>query len=216
MVGMIELATHDDATAWVIGREFLVQMVVGALLGLVALRLLAPQLRRAPVLALPAAGLLYAITALIGGSGFLAVFLLGLSMGDDERLRIPRVQTAFAGAAEVVVFVVLGLTVHLADIGVRDWWQGILIAAVLGLVIRPVVVALTLARAELGGNEKAFIAWSGLKGAVPILLAAMALLHHVDEGTRIYGLVFVVVLVSVVGQGTLVPAVAARLRIPMG
>lgn len=214
MVGMIELATHDDATAWVIGREFLVQMGVGAAFGLIGTRLLSPALRRAPVLALPAAGLLYVLAALAGGSGFLAVFLMGLRLADDE-LPVPRLQTTLAGVAEVVVFVALGLTIHLDQIGVRGWWQGLLIAATLGLLIRPAVVALTLARADLGRNEKTFIAWSGLKGAVPILLAAMALLHHVDEGARIYALVFVVVLVSVVGQGTLVPAVAARLRIPM-
>jgi cell volume regulation protein A len=226
MLGMIELATHDDATAWVIGREFLVEMVVGAAFGLVGARVLAPAIRTMrlpseglyPVLALVAAAVLYAITTLAHGSGFLAVFLLGLQLA-DQRLpfkgEIVRFQASLATLAELVVFVALGLTIHLDQLSARDWLEGVAIAAVLGLVVRPVVVAATLSRADLSRNEKAFIAWSGLKGAVPVLLAAFGLLGHVDDGQRIYGIVFIVVLVSVVGQGTFVPLVADRLRIPM-
>lgn len=226
MVGMIELATHDDATAWVIGREFVVEMVVGAAFGLLGARLLIPAIRRMrlpseslyPVLALVAAASLYGVTTLAHGSGFLAVFLLGMKIGDARmpfKGEIERFQTSLASLAELVVFVALGLTIDLGALSARDWWQGLAIAAVLGLVVRPVVVAATLARADLARNEKAFIAWSGLKGAVPVLLAAFALIGHVEDGARIYGIVFVVVLASVLGQGTLVPFVASRLRIPM-
>lgn len=226
MLGMIELATHDDATAWVIGREFVVEMVVGAAFGLVGARLLAPLIRTVrlpseglyPVFGLVAAAVLYAVTTLAHGSGFLAVFLLGLQLA-DQRLpfkgEIERFQASLATLAELVVFVALGLTIHLDALSGRDWLEGLAIAAVLGLVVRPIVVAATLARAELSRNEKAFIAWSGLKGAVPVLLAAFGLLGHVDDGQRIYGIVFIVVLASVVGQGTFVPMVANRLKIPM-
>jgi cell volume regulation protein A len=226
MLGMIELATHDDASALVIVREFGVEMVVGAAFGLVGARLLVPLLRRMrlpseslyPVLALVAAATLYGVTTIAHGSGFLAVFLLGLRMGDARmpyKGEIERFHTSLATLAELVVFVALGLTVHLDQLSARDWLEGLALAAVLGLLIRPVVVAATLARADLSRPEKAFIAWSGLKGAVPVLLAAFALIGHVDDGARIYGLVFVVVLASVLGQGTLVPLVARRLGIPM-
>jgi potassium/hydrogen antiporter len=226
MLGMIELATHDDATAWVIGREFAVEMVVGAVFGLAAARLLAPLIRTVrmpseglyPVVALVTAAVVYAITTIAHGSGFLAVFLLGLQLA-DQRLpfkgEIERFQASLATLAELVVFIALGLTIHLADLSARDWLEGVAIAAVLGLVVRPIVVAVTLGRADLSRNEKAFIAWSGLKGAVPVLLAAFGLLGHVDDGQRIYGIVFIVVLVSVLAQGTFVPMVAERLRIPM-
>jgi potassium/hydrogen antiporter len=226
MLGMIELATHDDATAWVIGREFLVEMVVGAAFGLIGARLLAPLIRNVrlpseglyPVFGLVAAAVLYAVTTLAHGSGFLAVFLLGLQLADHRlpfKGEIERFQASLATLAELVVFVVLGLTIQLDQLSGRDWLEGLAIAVVLGLVVRPLVVAVTLARADLSRNEKAFIAWSGLKGAVPILLAAFGLLGHVDDGQRIYGLVFIVVLASVVGQGTFVPMVAERLKIPM-
>lgn len=226
MLGMIELATHDDATAWVIGREFVVEMVVGAAFGLIGARLLAPALRVVrlpseglyPVLALVSAATLYAITTIAHGSGFLAVFLLGLRLA-DQRLpfkgEIERFQASLATLAELVVFIALGLTIQLDQLSARDWLEGLAIAVVLGLLVRPLVVAATLARADLSRNEKAFIAWSGLKGAVPVLLAAFGLLGHVEDGQRIYGIVFVVVLFSVVGQGTFVPMVADRLKIPM-
>jgi cell volume regulation protein A len=214
MLGVIELVTHDDATAWVIGRVFLLQMVVGAAFGLLAARLLAHRLRH-PVLALAVAGALYAVTALAEGSGFLAVFLLGMWLGDAHppSHRAERFHTSLASVAEVVVFVALGLTIHLDALSTRDWLEGLAIAVVVGFAIRPLVVAVTLARADLTRPDKAFIAWSGLKGAVPILLAAFTLIHHIDDGQRIYGLVFVVVLFSIVVQGTLVPTVARRLRV---
>jgi cell volume regulation protein A len=226
MLGMIELATHDDATAWVIGREFLVEMVVGAVFGLIAARVVAPAIRQVrlpseglyPVLALVVAAVLYAITTIAHGSGFLAVFLLGLQLADQRmpfKGEIERFQASLATLAELVVFVALGLTIHLDQLSGRDWLEGLAIAAVLGLVVRPLVVAATLARADLSRNEKTFIAWSGLKGAVPVLLAAFGLLGHVDDGARIYAIVFIVVLASVVGQGTFVPLVADRLHIPM-
>jgi cell volume regulation protein A len=226
MIGMIELATHDDATAWVIVREFGVEMIVGAALGLVGAALVLPLLRRVrlpsdamhAIFALTAAATLYGVTSVAHGSGFLAVFLLGLRLSDVDvahHREIVRFGATLATVAELVVFVALGLTIQLGLLSTRDWLEGVAIAVVIGLVVRPVVVAATLARADLRGNEKAFIAWSGLKGAVPILLAAFGVLQAVDEADRIYGIVFVVVLVSVLGQGTLVPAVARRLGIPM-
>jgi potassium/hydrogen antiporter len=85
----------------------------------------------------------------------------------------------------------------------------------LTLVVRPLVVAALLAPVQLARGEKAFVAWAGLRGAVPILLAAFALLEGAADARRIYGLVFVVVMFSVVVQGTLVQAVARRTGVPM-
>jgi potassium/hydrogen antiporter len=95
------------------------------------------------------------------------------------------------------------------------WLEGTLLALLLAFCARPLVVAATLAPARFRWTERAFVAWSGLKGAVPILLAAFAVLGHVTGAERVYGIVFVVVLVSVVGQGTLVPLAARTLHIPM-
>ena len=90
-----------------------------------------------------------------------------------------------------------------------------MLAVLLGFVIRPLVVGPLLVPMRLTWGERGFIVWSGLKGAVPILLASLAVVGGTDYAAEIYGIVFVVVLFSVVVQGTLVPTVAARLRVPM-
>jgi cell volume regulation protein A len=226
MLGMIELATHDDASSFVVIREFVVQMGVGTVLGALGGVVLIWTLRRIalaseglyPVLALVLAGALYALTSLADGSGFLAVFIAGLLLGDARtpyKGEIERFSSSLATFAELGVFVALGLTIELGGISARTWVEGVMLAVLVALVVRPPVVLLTLVGARLSRPERAFIAWSGLKGAVPILLAAFALLAGVDEADRVYSLVFVVVLVSVVGQGTLLPYMARVFRIPI-
>jgi potassium/hydrogen antiporter len=226
MLGLIELATHDDASFFVVVREFAVEMSVGAAIGLVGARLMLPLLRRLPlpaegfypVLALALAGVLYSVASLAHGSGFLAVFIAGLVLGDARlpyKREIERFHGALATLAEIVVFIGLGLTVSLGSLGARVWGDAVLLLLVLALLARPLVVVLTLLRAHLRWAERAFIAWCGLKGAVPILLAAFAVIGGVPNASDVYGIVFVVVLLSVAVQGTPVPLVAGVLRIPM-
>jgi len=95
------------------------------------------------------------------------------------------------------------------------WWQGLVLAVLLGFVVRPLVVAPLLLPSKLSRGERLFVMWAGLKGAVPILLASLAVVGGTDQAPEIYGIVFVVVLFSVVVQGTLVPKVAGRLGVPM-
>jgi potassium/hydrogen antiporter len=201
-------------------------MSVGVMFGLFGAVLLIPVLRRVrlpseglyPVLALVLAGALYGATSLAHGSGFLAVFMLGLALGDARtpyKGEIERFSVSLASLAELAVFVALGLTIDLSGLSGGVWLDGIVLALVLALLARPLVVLLTLGIARLSWAERAFITWSGLKGAVPILLAAFALLGGVAGAERVYGVVFVVVLISVVGQGTLVPFIARALAIPI-
>ena len=226
MIGMIELATHADASRGVIAREFVVEMGIGAVLGVVGALLMAALLRRltlpAPalgsVLALALAAALYGATALAHGSGFLAVFIAGLVVGDRPspyKAEIERFHGALAVLAEISVFVVLGLVVSLGSITLDTWVDGIVLLLLLAVLARPVVVAALLAPFEFRKSERVFIAWSGLKGAVPILLAAFAVLRGVEASRTVFDIVFVVVLLSVAVQGTLVPWVAGRLAIPM-
>jgi potassium/hydrogen antiporter len=226
MIGMIELATHADASRGVIAREFVVEMGIGAVLGVVGALLMAALLRRltlpAPalgsVLALALAAALYGATALAHGSGFLAVFIAGLVVGDRPspyKAEIERFHGALAVLAEISVFVVLGLVVSLGAITLDTWVDGIVLLLLLAVLARPVVVAALLAPFEFRKSERVFIAWSGLKGAVPILLAAFAVLRGVEASRTVFDIVFVVVLLSVAVQGTLVPWVAGRLAIPM-
>jgi len=226
MIGMIELATHADASRGVILREFVVEMGIGAVLGILGalamVLLLGKVTLPAPalgsVLALALAAALYGVTALAHGSGFLAVFIAGLVVGDRPspyKAEIERFHGALAVLAEISVFVVLGLVVSLGSITLETWVDGIVLLVFLALAARPLVVAGLLAPFQFTRSERVFIAWSGLKGAVPILLAAFAVLRGVEESRTVFYIVFVVVLLSVAVQGTLVPWVARRLAVPM-
>jgi cell volume regulation protein A len=117
--------------------------------------------------------------------------------------------------AEIAVFVALGLTISVAELdSVEIWAKGLGIALILAFVARPLAVFPLLLPAHLSNAERTFIAWGGLKGAVPILLGALALLAAVDGAQELYGIVFVVVVFSVIVQGLSLTYVARRLRIP--
>jgi cell volume regulation protein A len=226
MIGMIELATHPDNSVLVIVREFIVEMGIGTVLGLAGALLIVSLLGRvrlpaealSPVFALVLAGALYGVTALAHGSGFLAVFVAGLVIGGTEKPYTSAI-TGFHGSlavlAEIAVFVALGLRVSFGSLTQDMWVDGALLMLALAVLIRPVVVTASLVGFGFRWSERAFIAWSGLKGAVPFLLAAFAVLADVEDAETLFGIVFVVVLISVAGQGTLLPWVARRLRIPM-
>ena len=143
----------------------------------------------------------------------------GVLLGDEALPRKDEIVgflSSLSSLAEITVFVALGLTIEVSSLDdQRIWLDGLVIAAVLTFVIRPLVVGVLLAPVGLRPGERLFVTWSGLKGAVPILLAALAVLGEVDEAGRLYGIVFVVVLFSVVIQGTLVPLAAERLGVPM-
>jgi len=224
MVGMIEFATHADSSFWVVVREFLVEMSVGLAVGLAGAWVVLESLRRIhlsnpalyPLRSLAAAGVIYGVAAVAHGSGFLAVFVAGIVIGDahyPRRNEVERFHTSLASLAEVVVFVALGLSINRVSLS-PAWTDGILIALLLVLA-RPVAIAPLLVPLRLRLGERLFVMWSGLKGAVPILLAAFALLEGVPGAERIYAIVFVVVAFSVIFQGGSVPFVARKLGIPM-
>jgi len=95
------------------------------------------------------------------------------------------------------------------------WRDGLVLAVALAFLARPLGLAPLLIPLRLRIGEKLFLAWSGLKGAVPILLAAFAILAEVDDARRIYEIVFVVVTFSVVVQGATIPFVASRFGVRM-
>jgi cell volume regulation protein A len=227
MIGMLEFATHDDATFWVVVQEFAVEMSVGLAIGVVGASVLLPLMRRVPlpsealypIRTLAVAAVIYGVASVAHGSGFLAVFVAGILVGDSRapyKVEIERFHTALASLGEMVAFVALGLTIDLTDLDLQDiWLDGLLLALLLAFVARPLVAGMLLAPTKLGRGERLFVMWGGLKGAVPILLAAFAVLAGVDGAARIYGIVFVVVLFSVLVQGTSIPFVAPRLGVPM-
>jgi cell volume regulation protein A len=213
--------------AWSGVLEFVRQMGLGGIVGVLGGWLLMQLMRRLPLPSdalyplrtLAFAGVVYGIAAVAGGSGFLAVFVAGIVVGDGNapyKREIERFHSAVASLAEVVAFVVLGLTVSLRGLDrVNALWPGLLIAVVLALVVRPVLVGLVSLPIRLRLGERVFVLWAGLKGAVPILLGTFAFTSGIAGADRIYEIVFVVVTFSVVVQGGLAPAVARWCRVPM-
>ncbi len=226
MIGMIELATEDNGHFSIVVREFAVEMALGLAIGIAGALVLLPVMRNVrltgpalyPIRVLAGAGIIYGLASVVGGSGFLAAFVAGIMLGDAAAPRKGEIEgfmSSIAGLAEIAAFVALGLTVGFGDLGSRGTWSdGLALAVILAFVARPLAVLPFLLPARLTWGERGFIAWAGLKGAVPLLLGALALLAGVDDASQLYGVVFVVVLFSVIVQGASVPHVADRLRIP--
>jgi cell volume regulation protein A len=210
MLGLIAFATHADASFWIVVRMLVEQLVIGLLVGLAGGLLERRLLRVGWLRTLVLVAVVYLVADVAHGSGFLAVFVMGLVVGDIEAPS-QSVQERLASTAEVVAFIALGLTINLSGIGAGRWGEGLALAAFVALVARPAAVSVLLAPVRLRHGERLFVIWGGLKGAVPILLAAFAITHHVDDAARIYETVFVVVLASVVVQGATIPAAARRL-----
>jgi cell volume regulation protein A len=222
--GLIELATHADSTFWVVLRTFGEQMAVGLAVGIAGglveqriLRRFAVRSSRLHVVrALAVAGIVYGVAFAAHGSGFLAVFVAGVLVGDDQapaRAEVESLEAALSTLAEFVVFVALGLTVDLGTVSAAHWGEGIALAAFVALVARPLAVGPLLAPTTLRRGERLFVVWGGLKGAVPLLLAAFVVGRHAPDARRIYDLVFVAVLVSVAVQGSSISAAARRLGV---
>ncbi|HEX3679930.1 MAG TPA: cation:proton antiporter, partial [Galbitalea sp.] len=129
---------------------------------------------------------------------------------------IRQFSAGIASLAEIAAFSILGLSVPLdVVLDPSVLWTGFAIAAFLILVIRPVLVGLLLIPIKLRLGERAFVLWAGLRGAVPILLGMFIVQAKVAGAGRVYAIIFIVVLVSVILQGGLVPLFARLFRVPM-
>ncbi|HEX2902499.1 MAG TPA: cation:proton antiporter [Jatrophihabitans sp.] len=207
--------------------QFALQMAVGAAVGVVGGRALILFIRHVPlpssalhpVRTIGSAFVLFGLADVLHGSGFLAVFIAGISLGEARlpyRREVEHVHAAAASLGEIVAFVVLGLTVSLTELShPRVWLAGIALAVILTYVIRPALASFTLIGSGLVRNERVFVLLSGLKGAVPILLGTFLLDADLPDAERLYGIVVIVVVFSVLVQGSTLPALAAGLRVRM-
>ena len=197
---------------------FVLQMGVGTVVGLVFGRLTVELLNRInlaaaglyPVLTSTAGLLAFGVAAAIGGSGFLAAYLAGVVIGNGKivfRRGIFQFHDGTAWLAQITMFVMLGLLSFPSRL-IDAAPEGLLIAAALVFVARPVVVAALLKPFRFRWNEIGFIGWGGLKGAVPVVLATFPLLLGLPAGPLIFDVVFFVVLVSAILQGWTLPLLA--------
>lgn len=223
------LGAHGSvgAEAWHVVTVFVMQMAIGTAVGAAGGIALLTFMRRVP---LPSEGLysprvlagvlvIFGLAVVARGSGFLAVFVAGILIGDEPapyKREIERFHSSLASLAEIVAFVMLGLTMRLSALGSTDTWPaGLAIAALLAFVIRPVLEGLVSLPVRLTRRERVFFLWTGLKGAVPILLGITIAGSDTPGAARAYQVIFVIVAFSVTVQGGLVPTLARRLRIPL-
>lgn len=210
---------------WSLGIELLRQFSIGAVLGLTGGSLLVWSINRLrlitglyPLLAAAGGLLIFALSAQWGGSGYLAIYLAGIVLG-NARLRsaqnIFRVHDGLAWLSQIVMFLILGLLITPSQL-VMVALPALLIAAFLMLFARPLAVVLSLLPFRLPWREQAYVAWLGLRGAVPIVLALFPMMYDLGEARLYFNIAFFVVLVSLVLQGwTIAPAARwLRLEVP--
>jgi potassium/hydrogen antiporter len=198
-------------------RQLGLGLLVGVILGGAAMWLFARLPHAigafAPVASVAAAAVSFGAADVIGGSGFLAVYLLGLAVGSTPsryRGQIVAFHGGLAFLAQVVLFVVLGLLVFPHEL-VTVAGPGLVLAVLLVVAIRPIAVLVSTALNDFTAKERMLLGWAGLRGAVPIVLATFVLSARLGKADTIFNAVFFVVVVSTLLQGTTLEVVATRL-----
>lgn len=215
---LVQLALNaGGASATEIVQLLVSQVVIGGLVGLVggfaivlALNRLSLPAGLPALFVVAAAVMIYGAAAVGGGSGFLAVYLAGLVVGNrpiKAHASVIRLHDAATWLAQIVMFLVLGLLVTPSRL-VDHLLPGLAIALVLTFVARPIAVWLCVWPFGFSPKEKTFLSWVGLRGAVSIFLAAIPMLTGVPDGMMYFDVAFVVVLVSLTLQGWTVAPVA--------
>ena len=224
LVTLLSAGTALDHGVLGFAAIILYQLAAGVAIGLALGFGGAWVMRRA---ALPASGL-YPLSVLClcivsyGGatalhsSGFAAVYTAALVLGNQElphRLATRSFVEGLAWLSQIGIFVMLGLLVSPGDIGLDEILQALVVGFVLSFVARPILVAVSALFARTPRNEQAFIAWAGLSGAVPIVLATIPLSEGVDRADELFHIVFVMTIVYTVLTGPTLPWAARVLRV---
>lgn len=200
---------------------FFLQMGGGALVGLLIGYLTLQLLHRIqlqatglyPVLVAAAGLLSFGLAANLGGSGFLAIFICGVMIGNNK-FAFQKTTFLFhdglAWLSQIMMFVMLGLLINPSSL-LDVWWQGLLIAAVLIFVARPLAVLPVLKWFGFSLRQMTLVSWVGLRGSVPIILAIFPLMYGLPGAELIFNAVFFVVLISATLQGSTLAWIAKKL-----
>src|SRR3954447_18656999 len=191
---------------------FVQQLVIGAAAGVAVGWVAVQAFRRArlattglyPVASLAVVALAFGAADVLHGSGFLAVYLAGLSMGSAQlpaRQTVSAFHDGLAWVAQLAMFLTLGLLVFPHQLG-GSALEGTLLALVLVFVARPLAVAVATAFTPLSFGDRAVLGWAGLRGAVPVVLALFPIIEGVDDSLKFFNIAFFAVLLSTLLQGS--------------
>ncbi|MDJ0460538.1 potassium/proton antiporter [Streptomyces sp. H27-C3] len=221
---VVAFSTAGPVDAWyVLVGEIALELAIGAAIGLTVGLLGAYGIRR---VALPASGLYpiavmaiavaaYAAGAMAHGSGFLAVYLAAMVLGNAKLPHWPATRGFADGLgwiAQIGMFVLLGLLVTPHEL-LDDFWPAMIVGLVLTMVARPLSVMLSMLPFRQPWREQVLVSWAGLRGAVPIVLATIPMVAGVDDSGQIFNIVFVLVVVYTLVQGPTLPWLATRLKL---
>jgi cell volume regulation protein A len=222
-MGAIELLTARNGSIVNIAIQFILQMGIGLAFGLVIGKIMVVALNKLkiwfegifPVMVLAFFAFTYGAAAIVGGSGYLAVYVAGLVAESHEFVQkksLLRFFDGFAWLSQIGMFLTLGLLVFPSEI-ISVAGIGLLVSAFLMFVARPVSVFLTMSLSEARWSERVFVSWVGLRGAVPIILATFPLIAGLPGAKMLFNLVFFIVLTSALLQGWSVPFVAKFFKV---
>ncbi|HOP81505.1 MAG TPA: cation:proton antiporter, partial [Armatimonadota bacterium] len=221
-LGFIGLITKSVPSLISLVPMFVLQMLLGALIGYIAGRTMVYIVNNLrleyeglyPVLTFALILIFYSGATIIGGNGFLTVYLAGIIMGNNEFIHkrsLIRFHDGIAWLMQISMFLTLGLFVFPSEL-LPLTGIGLLVSVVLMFLARPAGVFITLIFSSINLREKLLISWVGLRGAVPIILATFPLTAGIEQADMIFNLVFFIVLTSALFQGSSIPIVAKWLR----
>ena len=205
--------TSPDVPLDELAVKFVVQMTAGGAMGYIMGRFACWAIQRLhvenealyPVWGISIVMATFGITESVYGNGYLAVYVCGIVMGGGDFLykySLQRFHEGFAWLMQIIMFLVLGLLVtptEVADMSVMS--MGFLISFCLMFVARPVAVFVGMIFSRFNWREKLFVSWTGLRGAVPIILATYPLTAGHPQARYMFNVIFFVVLTSVMLQG---------------
>lgn len=221
---VVAFSTAGPIEHWyVLLGEITLELAIGAAVGLAlgfvgayAMRHLAlPASGLYPIAVMAIAVLAYAGGALAHGSGFLAVYVASMILGNAKLPHGPATRgfaEGLAWIAQIGLFVLLGLLVTPHELG-DDIWPAVVVGLVLTVVARPVSVLASLLPFRTPWRDQALLSWAGLRGAVPIVLATIPMVSGIADSERIFNIVFVLVIVYTLVQGPTLPWLARALRL---
>lgn len=220
---LVELmVTKQTSFSWLMLGDFAWQMGAGSAVGILGGRVLAYGVQRLqlspglyPLLALFGGVFIFGLAAVMHASGFLAVYLAGLMVGNRVTrglYNIQRFHDGFAWLAQISLFLMLGLLVSPHKL-MEYASSALLVGVLLMFVARPLAVWLCLLPFQFSWQEKTFISWVGLRGAVPIVLAMFPWLAGVPEWNFFFNIAFFIVLISLLVQGWTVGPMARWLNL---
>ncbi len=222
-IGTIELILNPEKTILSTFLLFVMQIGLGGFAGFAGGKLMALLVNKLkffyegiyPVFALALALFIYSFSAVLGGSGFLAIYIAGVILGNDQFVHKRALIRFFDGLAvlsQISMFLTLGLLLFPSQL-LEVTFGGIMLSIVLMFIARPVSVLLTMIPFKFSFREKIFVSWIGLRGAVPVILATFPLIMGIENSDLIFNLVFFIVLTSAILQGWSINAFARLLKL---